>query len=177
MTPLRPRYIKIRRYAAEILARNGVPKPTVPVERLATAAGAKIEYRNFNQEISGLLIRKADTAVIGVANEQPLQRQRFTIAHELGHLLLHDGIELRVDKHFRVNLRSSASSKAEDVEEVEANAFAAELLMPRDFLSRDAKNLMLDFEDEEQVAALARRYDVSRQAMTFRLMNLFGKGD
>jgi opacity protein-like surface antigen len=41
--------------------------------------------------------------------------------------LLHNGIEVRVDKHFRVNLRLSESSKAEDVEEIEANAFAAEL--------------------------------------------------
>jgi Zn-dependent peptidase ImmA (M78 family) len=75
----------------------------------------------------------------------PVGCQRFTIAHELGHLLLHDGIEVRVDKHFRVNLRSSESSKAEDVEEI---AFAAELLMPRDFLLRDARKLTLDIEDE-----------------------------
>lgn len=134
-----------------------------------------MEYRDFNNEISGLLIRKQKMVVIAVAQEQPEQRQRFTIAHELGHLLLHDGIEVRVDKHFRVNLRSSASSKAEDVEEIEANAFAAELLMPRDFLLRDARKLTLDIEDEEQIAALARRYEVSRQAMTFRLMNLFGE--
>jgi Zn-dependent peptidase ImmA (M78 family) len=95
----------------------------------------------------------------------------------LGHLVLHDGIEVRVDKHFRINLRSSASSKAEDVEEIEANAFAAELLMPRDFLLRDAKKLKLDMEDEKQVSSLAERYDVSRQAMTFRLMNLFGNNN
>lgn len=175
MRPLRPRYNRIRRCAADLLAENGIERPAVPVERLAKAAGAVMEYRDFNNEISGLLIRKQKMVVIAVAQEQPEQRQRFTIAHELGHLLLHDGIEVRVDKHFRVNLRSSASSKAEDVEEIEANAFAAELLMPRDFLLRDARKLTLDIEDEEQIAALARRYEVSRQAMTFRLMNLFGE--
>ncbi len=47
--------------------------------------------------------------------------------------------------------------------------------MPRDFLLRDARKLTLDIEDEEQIATLARRYEVSRQAMTFRLMNLFGE--
>lgn len=172
---MRPRYNRVRRCAADLLFKSGIERPAVPVERLAKAAGAAIEYRDFNNEISGLLIRKQQIVVIAVAEEQPKQRQRFTIAHELGHLLLHDGIEVRVDKHFRINLRSSVSSKAEDVEEIEANAFAAELLMPRDFLLRDAKKLMLDMEDEEQVSSLARRYDVSRQAMTFRLMNLFGE--
>jgi Zn-dependent peptidase ImmA (M78 family) len=177
MKPLRPRYNRIRRCAADLLFKSAIEQPAVPVERLAKAAGAAIEYRDFNNEISGLLIRKQKMVVIAVADEQPKQRQRFTIAHELGHLLLHDGIEVRVDKHFRINLRSSASSKAEDVEEIEANAFAAELLMPRDFLLRDARKLMFDMEDEEQVSSLARRYDVSRQAMTFRLMNLFGESN
>lgn len=177
MTPLRPRYNRIRRCAAELLSRSAIEQPAVPVDRVAKAAGAIIEYRNFNNEISGLLIRKQKIVVIAVDEEQPKQRQRFTIAHELGHLVLHDGIEVRVDKHFRINLRSSASSKAEDVEEIEANAFAAELLMPRDFLLRDAKKLKLDMEDEKQVSSLAERYDVSRQAMTFRLMNLFGNNN
>jgi Zn-dependent peptidase ImmA (M78 family) len=144
------------------------------VEHLAEAAGAVIEYRNFNREISGLLVRRQKMAVIGVAREQSGPRQRFTIAHELGHLLLHDGIEVRVDKEFRVNLRSSASSKAEDVEEIEANAFAAELLMPREFLRQEFRQLTFDIEDEEQIADLALRYAVSTQAMTFRLMNLIG---
>jgi hypothetical protein len=48
-------------------------------------------------------------------------------------------------------------------------------LAARDFLLRDAGKLTLDIEDEEQVATLARRYEVSRQAMTYRLMNLFGE--
>ena len=99
MTPLRPRYNRIRRCAADLLAQNGIVRPAVPVERLAKAAGAAMEYRDFNNEISGLLIRKHRMIVIAVAKEQPEQRQRFTIAHELGHLLLHDGIEVRVDKH------------------------------------------------------------------------------
>jgi Zn-dependent peptidase ImmA (M78 family) len=173
--PLRPRYNRIRRCVADLLAENGIERPAVPVERLAKAAGALMEYRDFNNEISGLLVRQHERIVIAVAKEQPEQRQRFTIAHELGHLMLHEGIEVRVDKHFRVNLRSGASSKAEDVEEIEANAFAAELLMPRGFLLRDSKKLTLDVEDEEQISALARRYEVSRQAMTFRLINLFGE--
>jgi hypothetical protein len=76
--PLRPRYSRIRRCAAELLAENGIERPAVPVERLAKAAGAVMEYRDFNNEISGLLVRKHRMVHIAVAKEQPEQRQRFT---------------------------------------------------------------------------------------------------
>ncbi len=111
--------------------------------------------------------------MIGVANSQSSQRQRFTIAHELAHLILHDGEEVHVDKTFRVNLRSPLSSKAEDVEEIEANTFAASLLMPIGFLKPDLQNVTLDIDDPSQIAKLADRYEVSTQAMTYRLMNIF----
>jgi Zn-dependent peptidase ImmA (M78 family) len=53
-----------------------------------------------------------------------------------------------------------------------ANAFAAGLLMPESFLRQDVKKLSVDFDDATQVEALAERYRVSAQAMTFRLLNL-----
>lgn len=177
MKPLRPRYSRVRREVSELLARFSVSAPPVPVEDIARGLGAKVSYSNFDNEISGLLVRRAGSIVIGVASEQPENRQRFTIAHEIGHLLLHgEGVsdEVHVDKHFRVHLRSSLSSTAEDVGEIEANAFAAELLMPEAFVRRDAKMLMLDFDDPGQVQELAQAYRVSSQAMTYRLMNLFG---
>ena len=130
-------------------------------------------YNDFNAEISGLLIRRIGEVVIGVASEQPEERQRFTIAHELAHLLLHKGDEVHIDKVFRVNLRSPISSSAQDVEEIEANAFAASLLMPIGFLRSDLQGVALDIDDPRQINELAKRYRVSAQAMTYRLMNVF----
>ena len=174
MKAVRPRYSRIVREASELLARANVSSPPVPVEKIAALVGAKITVSNFENEISGLLLRRNHSIVIGVASEQSEARQRFTIAHEIGHLLLHEGEELHVDTNFRVNLRSSASSKADDVNEIEANAFAAALLMPEEFLKKDVARLRFDVEDSEQIDELATKYAVSGQAMTFRLMNLFG---
>ncbi|USK87293.1 ImmA/IrrE family metallo-endopeptidase [Peribacillus asahii] len=53
---------------------------------------------------------------ISVNKNHSRQRQRFTIAHELGHFLLHKGTAIHVDRNFRVNFRNGASSQATDLE-------------------------------------------------------------
>ncbi len=174
MKPLRPRYTRIQREVSELLSRVKIKHAPVPVEDIAQMLGAKIVLNDFNNEISGVLIRRGTNIVIGVAKEQAPTRQRFTIAHEIGHLLLHEGEEVHVDRDFRVNLRSPSSAEAVDVNEIEANAFAASLLMPEKMLQVDVKELAVDFEDATKIDALASRYKVSNQAMTFRLINLFG---
>jgi Zn-dependent peptidase ImmA (M78 family) len=108
--------------------------------------------------------------VIGVEISQSAERQRFTIAHEIGHLVLHDLGEVHVDK---VNFRSSLSSTAENVEEVEANAFAAALLMPRALVMADLQGQVVNIEDDRQIDWLSKRYGVSNQAMTYRLINIY----
>jgi Zn-dependent peptidase ImmA (M78 family) len=62
---------------------------------------------------------------------------------------------------------------ATDISEVEANQFAAELLMPLKFLLRDLPEIRIDFESDEKIASLAKRYGVSAQAMAYRIANLF----
>lgn len=107
----------------------------VNVAAMAEARGAAVVYEAFPHDVSGMLVRQDDSIVIGVNQDHPESRQRFTIAHELGHLILHRGRPLVVDS-VRVNLRDSRSSMATDLEEIEANSFAAELLMPRDLVLR-----------------------------------------
>jgi Zn-dependent peptidase ImmA (M78 family) len=75
-----------------------------------------------------------------------------------------------VDRQFQVRLRNKASSEGTDLEEQEANLFAAELLIPSSFLEDDLDRVeFVDLEDEAVVSRLAKRYKVSTQAMTFRL--------
>jgi Zn-dependent peptidase ImmA (M78 family) len=174
MSPRRPRYAKIRREVQEVLDRAKVTAAPVPVEKIAVMLGARVVQTDFNNEVSGVLVRRNNEIVIGVAKEQPKTRQRFTIAHEIGHLVLHEGEEVHVDREFRVKLRSQTSSMAVDIDEIEANAFAAALLMPEALLMKDVKKLSIDFEDASQVDSLAKRYNVSSQAMTFRLLKLLG---
>lgn len=83
---------------------------------------------------------------------------------------MHEGDALHVDRRFLVNLRDTKSSEGTDLEEKEANLFAAELLMPRQFLERDVAEIgVVDLEEEDVIRELAEKYEVSTQAMTFRL--------
>jgi Zn-dependent peptidase ImmA (M78 family) len=148
----------------------------VPVEQLAQDAGAVISYQPFEAEdISGLLYRVTGAApVIGVNSTNPKVRQRFTIGHELGHLTLNHGHDLILERLVRLNFRDATSSTASDQEEIEANQFAAELLMPRDFLQHSLTILLQGkpLPDLEVVRRLARRFEVSQSAMEFRLTSL-----
>ena len=119
-----------------------------------------------------MVVRDGNATVIGVNKAHALTRRRFTVAHELAHALLHEGEEVHYDKDFRVDFRSAASSLGVDVKEMEANFFAASILMPRRFLDADPRVADLDLEEETAVKELAARYKVSPHAMSIRLGNL-----
>ncbi|SRR6266566_4172168 len=163
---------QIRRTTGELLQMARVSDPPVPVERVARLLGAQLRYVPFEGELSGLLSQEQGRIIIGVNELHPKNRQRFTIAHELGHLKLHHHSELHIDHHYRVLLRSKRSSQAIDPDEIEANTFAAELLMPLALLEKDIKEQAVDYEDDEMIRTLAHRYKVSLQAMIFRLTNM-----
>jgi Zn-dependent peptidase ImmA (M78 family) len=133
--------------------------------------GIEIRQEPFEGEISGVLYRDGQSSIIGVNSLHHRNRQRFTIAHEIGHFLLHE-FDVHVDRRYRIVLRDENSSLATDPSEIDANCFAAELLMPYDFLERDVPKYMRDFEEETGLEQLAGLYGVSRQAMAFRLANL-----
>ena len=79
---------KIEEKAKETLNAFGVKTVPVPIEEIASKLDIKIS-RGPNKDFSGLLIRKDGSALIGVNNSEAPVRQRFTIAHELGHFFLH----------------------------------------------------------------------------------------
>jgi Zn-dependent peptidase ImmA (M78 family) len=171
MNPEKERQIK--RSVDKLLQLTGTTQPPVPVERIAQLRGARVRYVSNEEDISGVLFHEEDQTIIGVNALHSKNRQRFTIAHELGHLALHEGEEVHVDRRFPVVfLRSHKSSEASDVREMEANAFAAELLMPNAMIRKDLGQVTLDYEDDHVIRELADRYKVSPQAMTFRLMKL-----
>ncbi len=101
-------------------------------------------------------------------------RQRFTVAHELGHWALHPGRLLIFDRPMRVNRRDSVSAMATDREEIQANAFAAALLMPERLVRQSVSELPAsEGRDPDRAAArLAGLFDVSTLAMSFRIINL-----
>lgn len=173
MKLLRPRYARIERTIAALLEKHRVREAPVPVERMVQDEGISLKAGDLGAK-SGLMLRGPDGDVIAVNSAQPRTRQRFTIAHEFGHVVLHADMTAHSDESFRVKYRDERSSLGSDVEEMEANFFAAALLMPKALLDRDHAQEYVDIDDSEACTPLARRYQVSQQAMGIRLMNLYG---
>ena len=108
----------------------------VPVKRLAEAAGIEVRARRLSRNESGMYVQRGGRRVIFYHPEHSWVRMRFTIAHELGHAELHGGADAAFVDIDMVALRNDISSTGLDHREREANAFAAALLMPREFGSR-----------------------------------------
>jgi Zn-dependent peptidase ImmA (M78 family) len=109
----------------------------------------------------------------GAGQHHP-NRQRFTIAHEIGHLVLQREAlsgQVHVDKQFRVLMRDSKASAGIDNTEIEANQFAAELLIPTKLITQ-AIEAEFDIEDESLFEYLVKRFKVSKQMLEYRIRNL-----
>ncbi|HWZ60311.1 MAG TPA: ImmA/IrrE family metallo-endopeptidase [Gemmatimonadaceae bacterium] len=173
-----------KRAAQQILTDGRIKGPAVDVERIAKRY-AHVIRQELPREVSGVLVplegQKTKYPWAIVVNEADIEsRQRFTIAHELGHLLMHRFTTPHADSGFQVRFRDAASSEGRVREEIEANEFAAELLMPRDFIREALSEEQLDHAAEDErifgtlVARLSELFDVSKQAMTVRLSTLMG---
>lgn len=138
----------------------------VKVGRLAKDLGLRVLLKPLPAKISGEIRPAVDTNAgfeIGVNRYEKNSRQRFTIAHEIGHYLLHPhliggGI---VDS---VLYRSRLSNSVE----AEANRFAANLLMPENLVRKVASDLKLQIKPEF-IDEFADALQVSNQAMKIRL--------
>jgi hypothetical protein len=128
----------VARAAADRLWREYGSQVPVDVVAIARASGLTVIVEAFDH--AGLL---RDGSVIEVPSRDPVSRQRFTAAHELGHATLRHQVP-------------------EDRIEVEANAFAAELLLPRAALIRAVST-------GQGFRAIAQRFNASRQATLYAL--------
>lgn len=160
-----PDYRKATQLAQEQL--KSISSFPVDVHLIAEQKGLRIDYRPLDEDTSGVLL--IDKKIIIVNSNHHENRQRFSIAHELGHFLLHGSRQIFLDDN-RMFLRSKEAYEGVYEEEIEANTFAAELLMPiktiREFL--ECRSSI----DSIAIEALARFLHVSNQALTFRLINL-----
>lgn len=163
------------RRVGDLLTEHCITVPPVPVERIAVARGAQIVRSAADWSESGFLLRDDKKVIIGINSRNSARRQRFSIAHEIGHWLLHDeGQTLIVDQSVMlINKRDHISSQATHIQEIEANQFAAELLMPTRFIAHILEHMKADVSSrDELISALAQEFDVSSEAMGFRLLNL-----
>jgi Zn-dependent peptidase ImmA (M78 family) len=165
----------------ELLNEHGIDSVPIPVDKIAREKGLPVIETAMNADVSGALIRSNNLQGIAVNAAQSPVRKRFTVAHELGHFLLEhvdrDYVDRdHVDWEFTVIRRDGLSSEAQDDQEIAANFFAANLLMPRHILRKDVENYKrFDGEirlDDTDILILARKYRVSEAAMRYRLQGL-----
>lgn len=145
----------LRDKVRNILKSVDIKSAPISVEKVAEFFSIKIvPYGGFPENISGTIVEQRGHIVIGVNQNHAQVRQRFTIAHELGHYLCnHDLSEKVIDDVF---------DKPTDKER-EANMFAAELLIPYDFIKEDIRTI-------KAIPELAKHYHVSEQSISIRLL-------
>lgn len=163
--------------AQKLLANLGFREIPVPVDRIARSLGARLRYSPLDEELSGFVFIKDGVPIIGVNSLHHPNRQRFTIAHEIGHLQLHPEFIrtiVHVDKQFAESVLKRDTSSASGTErlEVEANQFAAALLMPNFVLDELLEEAPIDVEDGHSIEIWAKNFVVSKSALQYRLRNM-----
>lgn len=153
-----------RENAMSLLKMAHITEAPVDVHKIARLLGFKIIEADFPQGYSGEIFIENKIKSIGISKNQSLTRQRFSIAHELGHYLCghqvyDEGGKMLEDTDFDY-------MNPAHVQEKEANMFASELLIPKDFLEKDLVAMGLD------INKLTEKYQVSSQAMWIRLTSL-----
>jgi Zn-dependent peptidase ImmA (M78 family) len=138
--------------------------PHVRLPALAEALGVPIKAATLAPGISGEIRPKEGGGyVIRINRHDPPKRQRFTVAHELSHFLLHAdqiGEGIQDDVLYRSNLS--------DRREWEANRLAADILMPETLLA-EAKEAAEEKGVGDMVLYLSELFSVSEAAMRIRL--------
>jgi Zn-dependent peptidase ImmA (M78 family) len=161
--------------AERVLEQFQIRKHPVPVDQIAERLGARLVFEAFDRRdsLSGVLFKENGNITIAVNSEDPPTRQRFTIAHECGHLVMKHKGDIFVDQTIRLQ-RDGMSGMAVDPLEIEANGFAAELLMPRSWVLKEYEKRLKgsSLKPEVIVKDLARAFEVSPKAMEYRLANL-----
>lgn len=160
--------VQVRNLAERVLADFNAPGTAVDIRKLVRGLGITVIDAPDKQEspnLSGAMVMHEGKPFILVNEGQSSARQRFTIAHELGHLLMHVGTGKAV------MFRDEVSSRGVDPFEVEANAFAAALLMPEEQV-RELVPEPMNPMDDDAISQLADNFQVSGQAMAIRLKSL-----
>lgn len=118
--------------AASIIQELNIRYPSeIYVRDIAMSLGALVRERDL-QGCEARLVRKGEIGIISVNNLIPEEgRKRFAIAHEIGHFILHIGTQLILCNEDDMHIW-----KESKVQEIEANEFAASLLMPQEIFIR-----------------------------------------
>lgn len=137
--------------------KNNISVQPIDVERLANAIGLMVVYEPMENDLSGYLEKRQYGWVAGINSLQHPKRQRFTIAHEIGHYLLHSDVRPRFDDTILMR-----RAQRRDRLELEADEFAGELILPAEEFHAKVREGMKKLSD------LSAYFDVSMMAVQYK---------
>ncbi len=160
----------IERSARDILRDHGLLQLPVDPLKVAHALNIKVMNAKFSEAgKSGVVTKKGNNLSIYLDYDDSPARKRFTIAHEIAHLILHmlegDSEILDTEDNFRSLIDTDEGWSAQKQMEREANVFAAALLMDEELVRRE-------WENTKDISLLSWKFQVSQSAMAIRLSNL-----
>jgi len=156
----------------EIIRKMIAGDPPVNIEAIIRQLGLTVvKNADLHQDISGQIMRLPDGRYeISSSSGEHYFRQRFSLAHELGHYVLHKnliGAGVDDNKKYRSTENGNYYNTAIDLaHEQQANSFAANILMPEKAVRRSVQ------EGGKSIVDLYKEFQVSSSAMNWRLKNL-----
>jgi Zn-dependent peptidase ImmA (M78 family) len=152
---------------AEKIAEQVEFNPSVDLESLVSRLGGQIHYKDIwdlhSSESGSIEINSETNFHITLASHTSKARDRFTIAHELGHYFLHYRYP-KLQGEEIIRLRAARSGN--DLAEIEANWFAASFLMPEAPFREAYQHANGDLEQ------LSQQFAVSMSAASVRVKSL-----
>lgn len=159
-------YDNVSKKVEEVLKENFVIAPPVKIEDIASNYELIIVEADFGKDaknVAGFI--DPEEKKIYVNKNDSDTRQAFTIAHELGHWLLHRDQLVKEPDKYAILYRIPLGKINGDPIEKEANFFAANLLVPRDLLKK--------YRDYD-INTIARIFGVSSEVIGYRLKDEYG---
>jgi len=158
-----PLVAKGKAAAEKALENNFIESPPVIIHELVENYGLTVFKATFEDKAIAAYI-DFDKKWIVVNKEDAAARQNFSIAHELGHWIMHPDQVKADENNIRIFYRKPMGGETDPLE-IEANAFAAYLLVPEEMLKQHQKKSDLE---------LAQLFNVSQSLIGFRRANSRG---
>lgn len=153
-----------RNEAAALLDKYAPDQYPLNVDHVAHYLGLEVIYQHLPPGISGIIVKPAgEDPTIGISIHESRSRQRFTLAHEIGHYI--ERLKVAHDDEYSF---SDARGTKYDVHEFFADEFAGSLLMPEPELRAAFKQ----HTDRARYTKIARQFGVSVAALHKRVRRL-----
>ena len=163
------RKTQIEEITTNLLNRYNYIDDMVDIANIVRQQNYNVFIDDLDNNISGYVDHENRDVVLN-KNETP-ERRRFTLAHELGHIILNSNNRIQ---HRDNILNNQLDIYANDDKEVEANYFAGCILMPKNVFIREFNNIKGNI--DYKIQKLASYFGVSKLAVSVRanVLNLIG---